>query len=285
MSLNKIYKFIYLIFCIFFISCSREDDITFDSKGDLKIVSLAPSNTEILVGLDLGNNIVGLDEYSQKVEGANLNAKVFKYGDPNIEAIIQLNPDILLLSGYGAEKDKFDKLINFGIDVINIEAADSIDDIYNSISLIGEKTSKVEESEKIIEELKINLEKIYNNKLNKPKRVYFEISKVPYMYSFGKGTFLDESLELLGLENILKDFSGWISPNEEYIINANPEIIFTNVNVKNTIDEIRSRSGWENIDAVKNNKIYYIDEDRSSRPSQFFIDAIFQMEEYVSNEN
>lgn len=280
--MNKIYKFICLILCLFFISCSPKLNNVLDRNDELKIISLSPSNTEILVGLNLEKNIVGLDEYSKKVEGINLDAEVFKYGDPNIEAIIQLNPDILFISGYGVNKSKFEKLEDFGIDVINIETANSIEEIYNSILLIGERTFRVKESEDIVEKLKFNLGELYKNRLNKSKKVYFEISKVPYIYSFGSDTFLNESLKLLGLENILGNFSGWIQPNEEYIINANPEIIFTNVNVKDTIEEIKGRSGWENIDAVKNNRVYYIDEDRSSRPSQYFIDAIIQMEEYLN---
>lgn len=283
--MNKIYKFIYLILCLFFISCSPKLNNVLDKSGELKIISLSPSNTEILVGLNLGKNIVGLDEYSKKVEGINLDAEVFKYGDPNIEAVIQLNPDILFISGYGVDKSKFDKLEDFGIDVVNIETATSIEEIYNSILLIGEKTFKIKESEDIIKKLKFNLGELYKNRLNKSKKVYFEISKAPYIYSFGSDTFLNESLNLLGLENILENFSGWIQPNEEYIINANPEIIFTNVNVKDTIEEIKGRSGWENIDAVKNNRVYYIDEDRSSRPSQYFIDAIIQMGEYLNFSN
>lgn len=280
--MNKIYKFICLILCLFFISCSPKLNNVLDKNDELKIISLSPSNTEILVGLNLEKNIVGLDEYSKRVEGINLDAEVFKYGDPNIEAIIQLNPDILFISGYGVNKSKFEKLEDFGIDVINIETANSIEEIYNSILLIGERTFRVKESEDIVEKLKFNLGELYKNRLNKSKKVYFEISKVPYIYSFGSDTFLNESLKLLGLENILGNFSGWIQPNEEYIINANPEIIFTNVNVKDTIEEIKGRSGWENIDAVKNNRVYYIDEDRSSRPSQYFIDAIIQMEEYLN---
>lgn len=281
--MNRIYKFIYLVFCLFFVSCSSNGNNIFGTKDELKIVSLSPSNTEILVGLNLGENIVGLDHYSKRVEGVNSSAKVFRYGDPNIESIVELNPDILFISGYGVDKNKFLKLEALGIDVINIETPNSIQEIYNSILLIGEKTSKVKESESMVENLKFRVNELNSSKLSTPRRVYFEISKAPYIYSFGNGTFLNESLNLLGLENILESFSGWVQPNEEYIINANPEIIFTNVNVRDTIEEIKRRSGWENIDAVKNNRIYYIDENLSSRPSQYFIDAIIQMKEHLSD--
>ncbi len=369
--IHKIPILLYLIlFLTIFTSCVSQDNVSEKNIEDkLRIVSLAPSNTEILVGLSLGENIIGADEYSEKVEGINKEAQIFRIGDPNIEELLKLDPDIVLLSGNiigadeysekveGINKEaqifrigdpnieellkldpdivllsgyvsdvakfeelknsgveiinietaesideiydsilligekthkldeanvaKFEELKNSGVEIINIETAESIDEIYDSILLIGEKTHKLDEANKMVEDLKDKIEEISKDKSDQSVTVYFEISQAPYIYSFGSDTFLNELLMLSGGTNIFQNLDGWISPNEESIINANPQIIFTNVDVTGNIDEIKSRVGWENIDAVKNNRVYYIDKDYSSRPSQFFINALYQMNDYI----
>lgn len=281
--IHKIPILLYLIlFLTIFTSCVSQDNVSEKNIEDkLRIVSLAPSNTEILVGLSLGENIIGADEYSEKVEGINKEAQIFRIGDPNIEELLKLDSDIVLLSGHVSDVAKFEELKNSGVEIINIETAESIDEIYDSILLIGEKTHKLDEANKMVEDLKDKIEEISKDKSDQSVTVYFEISQAPYIYSFGSDTFLNELLMLSGGTNIFQDLDGWISPNEESIINANPQIIFTNVDVTGNIDEIKSRVGWENIDAVKNNRVYYIDKDYSSRPSQFFINALYQMNDYI----
>ena len=93
------------------------------------------------------------------------------------------------------------------------------------------------------------------SKITDKKKVYFEIGPAPNLYSFGNSTFLNEMIELVGAENIFKDINGWTSPSEEAVIDANPDVILTNVNyVENSIEEIKSRKGWENIKAIFVNK-------------------------------
>lgn len=272
--------FLSLILMVF-TSCT--DKIQNISSEGLRIVSLIPSNTEILVGLSLGENIVGLDEYSAEVSGVNKNAQVFKIGDPNIEELVKLDPDIILISGHSSDESKYTELKNAGVKIINIESPETIQGIYDSIILIGKEVGKEIEANKMVEDLKVKVEEIKSKVKREPIRFYFEISQAPYLYSFGKNTFLNEMVEICGGENIFNNLDGWIAPSEEAIINENPQIIFTNVYTENNIDEIKSRAGWENVDAVKNNNVYYIDKNFSSRPSQFFIKAIDQIYSAIQN--
>ena len=80
------------------------------------------------------------------------------------------------------------------------------------------------------------------------------------------------------IHNIFKDENSWLAPTEESIIERNPDVILTNVDyIDNPIQEIKSRPGWENINAVKNNQVYLIDKNSSSRPSQHIIKALNEM--------
>ena len=77
---------------------------------------------------------------------------------------------------------------------------------------------------------------------------------------------------------LFKDENGWTSPSAESIIDKNPDVILTNVNyIDNPIEQIKTREGFENINAVKNNQIYQIDKNSSSRPSQYIIKALNEM--------
>ena len=247
---------------------------------NMKIVSLSPSNTEILMGLSLGENLIGLDKYSSEVEGVNKDAKIFNFGEVNIEEKINLNPNLVFVSDFAFEDFKINQLKDYGIKVVNIETPNSLEGIYASINLIGKETGKLQESEKLVEDLKNEVSKIENSKSESVK-IYFEISPAPYLYSFGSDTYLNEIIEISGGKNIFGNLEGWLSPNQEEIIKLNPQIIFTSVNIPNSVEEIKNRDGWQEIDAVKNNNVYYIDENFSSRPSQFFVKALMQISSYI----
>ena len=114
------------------------------------------------------------------------------------------------------------------------------------------------------------------------KKVYLEIGPAPTLYSVGKSTFLNEMIEIIGAENIFANENSWISPSEESVIDANPDVILTTVNyVENPTEEIKSREGWEHINAVKNNQVYYIDSNSASRPTQNIIKALKEIAKAV----
>ncbi len=263
-----------------FVACGSNRNNSVRDNDGLKIVSLAPSNTEILVELSLGDKIIGIDKYSTDVEGVNDAAKIFESGSPNMEALAEMAPDIIFLSQYDPSVS-FDKLEGLGIKIVNIDTATNLEEIYNSILLIGNETNKLSEANSIVENLRKEVDKIKDDIFSDPVNVYFEISAAPYIYSIGNDTFINEIIEISGGKNIFGDLKGWISPNSESIIEKNPKIIFTNVSTQGNIDEIKSRVGWENIDAVRNGNVYYIDNNSSSRPSQFFIKALQDIRSHI----
>ena len=89
-------------------------------------------------------------------------------------------------------------------------------------------------------------------------------------------------IEIIGAENIFANEDGWIAPTAESIIDANPDVIITNAEyMDNPTGEIKSRNAWENINAIKNNEVYLVDKNASSRPSQNVVKALKQMAEAV----
>ena len=280
-----------IVFSFILVGCSKKDVVITDREGNEvtisnkleRIISTAPANTETLVELGLADKLVAVDQYSSDVAGIPENIEKIDFTNPDAETIISLNPDLIIASGHnksGSSDDPFKLVKEAGISVVYIPSSESIQGIYDDIMFIADITNTKEKGQEIVDNMKSQIDEISQKAKNvkEKKKVYFEIGPAPNLYSFGNSTFLNEMIELVGAENIFKDENSWLAPTEESIIERNPDVILTNVDyIDNPIQEIKSRPGWENINAVKNNQVYLIDKNSSSRPSQHIIKALNEM--------
>lgn len=279
-----------LLTTIMLIGCNNNEEITIkdregnevEIKKDIgRIISTAPSNTEILIELGLEEKIVAIDKYSP-TESLNEEVVLIDFRNPDPEAIIGLNPDIIIASGHNkvGSEDPFSSLKEAGILVVYIPSANSIEGIYEDIKFIAEVTNTKKKGEDIIDNMEIEIEKVKNTASNikEKKKVYFEISPAPNIYTSGKGTFQNDIIELIGAENIFSSEDGWLLASAESIVEKNPDVIITNVNYsENPIEDILNREGFSEVNAIKNNKVFLIDANASSRPSQNVLKAIKEM--------
>lgn len=262
------------------------NEVTIPTKIE-RIVSTAPSNTEVLLGLGLSDKLVGVDKYSAELEGVNKDIESLDFRSPDAEAIIGLEPDIIIASGHnkaGESDDPFKAISDAGIAVVYIPSSDSIDGIYKDIEFIASVVNEEKKGQEMIADMKSKIDDIakLGKTITDKKTVYFEIAPSPSIFTFGKGTFLNEMIELIGAKNVFSSEEGWISPTEESVIDANPDVILTNVDyIENSIEEIQSRNGWDSINAIKNKEIYLIDKNSSSRPSQNILKALNEMAKAV----
>ena len=280
-----------IVFSFILVGCSKKDVVITDREGNKvtmsnkleRIISTAPANTETLVELGLADKLVAIDTYSSDVEGIPSNIEKIDFLNPDAEAIIGLEPDLIIASGHnksGSSDDPFKLVKEAGISVVYIPSSESIQGIYDDIMFIADITNTKEKGQEIVDNMKSQIDEISQKAKNvkEKKKVYFEIGPAPTLYSFGHSTFLNEMIELVGAENIFKDENSWLAPTEESIIERNPDVILTNVDyIDNPFQEIKSRPGWENINAVKNNQVYLIDKNSSSRPSSHIIKALNEM--------
>lgn len=245
-----------------------------------RIISTAPSNTEILVGLGLQDKIVAIDECSEDIEGIGEGTVILNLTNPDAEAIIGLEPDLIITSDInelGSASNPFAILEEMGIPVIYISTSESIEEIYKDIKCIAEATSTEDEGAEMIRTMQDKVKELSTiaEAIPKEKRVYFEISPAPYLYTGGAHTYLNEMIEIIGADNIFSDQEGWLSPSDEAIITENPDVILTNVTyIEDPISEILKRDGWNQIKAVQNKTVYSIDTNISSRPSQHIVEGL-----------
>lgn len=274
--------------------CSKEPTVMKDREGnefeipkDIKtIVSTAPSNTEVLVGLGLADKLVAIDKYSSDVEGIDKDLPQIDFRNPDAETLIGLDPDIIIASGHNkaGDEDPFALLKEAGITVVYIPSSSSIDGIYEDIEFMAEVTGTEKKGKEIVETMKKEVDDIkeIGSKIENKKKVYFEIGSGGGLYTFGNNTFLNEMIEVVGGENIFGKEESWITATPESVLAANPDVILSNdPNLtpagKTAIEDIKSRDGWDTITAVKNGDIYQIDKNASARGSQNIIKALKEM--------
>ena len=261
--------------------------ITLPAKVE-KIVSMAPSTTEILIDLGLADKIIAADTNTQKDGLLKQDIPYFNMMKPDAEKLIALKPDVVFISGMSNAKGNtpFSPLIDAGICVINIPSSSSIEAVYLDIAYIAATVKQEEKGAKIIANMKKEIEAVRKKgaaiSQDKKKTVYFEIGSAPHMYSLGTGTFINEMIEIIGAQNILADQKSWIAVSDEMVLAKDPDVILTNVSyIPNPIDEIMARAGWASLKAVKGKKVFGIDTNSSSRPNHNIIKALKEMAKAV----
>jgi len=251
-----------------------------------RIISLAPSYTETLMALGLSDKIIAIDKQAALLEGIQAEWPQFDLMAPDAEQLLQLKPDIIFASGMSMvdSENPFKPLSDAGICVVYIPSSDSIQAIQEDLLFIGAITGTTENAQKLVDDMQISIDRIADigNTITDKKSVYFEIGAAPYMYSFGSGVFLNEMIEIIGATNVFEDQKSWIAVSEEAALSVNPDVILTNVNyIPEPVNEIKSRAGWDVLDAVKNNQIFYIDNMSSSLPNEGIIKALEEMAKAV----
>jgi iron complex transport system substrate-binding protein len=257
-----------------------------------RVVSTAPSNTEIITDLGQAHKLVAIDRHSANVTGIPNGLPQLDFFYPDAEVIINLEPDIIIASGHnptGTGEDPFRLLREMGIPVVYISMSASIDEIYNDIAFIADILRVQKEGERLINSMKTQIAQIAAqiaaqmsvNAENRTK-VYFEISTAPDMMTFGKGSYINDMISVIGAQNVFENENWLVMPGAEAVISRNPDVILTSVNyIDDPIAEIKSRPGFNHINAVINNRVYQIDTDSSVRPSCRIIKSLRQMAQAV----
>lgn len=246
-----------------------------------RIISLAPATTQIIESLGMMDKLIAVDTQTPLyVEGVS-ELPQFDMMQPDIEQIAALLPDVIFTSGMSyVEDNPFTMLVDMGVCVIEIPSSSSIEGVKEDIVFTAACLGKEAEGQAIADDMQAKIDEIaaIGATIEEKKTVLFEISALPYIYSFGSGTFLDEMINLIGAKNVLGDQFSWLSVNEEDAVAANPDVILTSVNyIEDPVGEILSRAGWDVVTAVANNDVHYIDNAKSSLPNQYIVDALIEM--------
>ncbi len=243
--MKKIFLIISLI-SLMILSCHHNPP----KKG---IVVISPELAEIIVNIAGDGQIIGVAEECNYPDILQTKEKVGNFGQISLEKIIKLNPEYVITSSL--EQESITKeLQKTGIKTISLYPK-SIDDMLNIITELGEITKSVKQADQLRKDLAQQIEELKTFKPEKRKKVLIEIYNDPLM-SVSDSSFVGQLLTIAGGENIFPVLErDYCRIKNEDAITANPDvIIITYPGVSKEL--VKSRKGWQNIEAVKNNKIY-----------------------------
>jgi len=235
-----------------------------------RIISLAPSNTEILFALGLGDKVVGVTNLCNYPPEALDKEKVGEYPIPDIEKIVALNSDLILVA-HGTPMDVINSMAGLGLTVFGIKTTD-LDDLLTDIRRIAEITDKEVEAQALTCEMESRIQAVTNqtDELEQRPRVFYVVWHDP-LWTAGSGTFIHELIEKGGGVNIFQNVSGYPTISVEEVIARDPEIIITS---EDSYDWAMNATELASTNASQTGRIYTLDDDLVQRPGPRLVEGL-----------
>lgn len=236
-----------------------------------RIVSLAPSNTEILFAVGAGDQVVGVTQYCNYPVEAQSREQIggFSAQTISVEKIVALEPDLVVAAG-PIHQPVIEALEALAIPVLAVNP-NTLEQVYTSIELVGHLTGHDEQAAQVVEEMKSRVALVSERLATLPEeqrlRVYWEVFDEPRMTA-GPTTFNGQLIELAGGVNVFADVTEeYPQINDEEVIRRNPAVIMgaDTMGEKLTTELVAQRPGWDQIDAVRNGRIYLFNGDMVAR--------------------
>ena len=247
--------------------------VTIEEQPDA-VVSLTPSNTEILYSLGAGDLVKGVDSYSNYPAEALENATaVGSYADTDIEAVLALEPDVVFAGTGTLQEEARAQLAEAGVVVVETEAVDYAG-IPTSIQRIADILNI--DAQPLLTEMRDKEAALLETAAEAGScTVYFALSFGEYgEWSAGPGTFIDTMITMAGGVNIMDDPAlPWPNPSLESILEADPDVILVSGG-----DEMAQLflegEAYQDLSAVQNGHVYGVDADMSNRPGPRIVDSL-----------
>ncbi|MDH4269126.1 MAG: cobalamin-binding protein [Dehalococcoidia bacterium] len=246
-----------------------------------RIISLAPSNTEILFALGLGDKVVGVTMYCDYPPEAQDKEKVGDYYGPDIEKIIALQPDLILATDFH-RFDLIPALAEQGFAVFAV-APQTLDDVLESIQKIGEVTGKEAEASQLVNGMRNKIEEIeeQTKELEEKPSVFYMTWHDP-MWTVGRNTWIDDLINIAGGVNIFSQyFESGAMVQIEWVILLNPEVIITS---EWSYDWALNATELANTNASQTGRIYTFDDDLAQRPGPRLVEGLEWFAHFVHPE-
>lgn len=247
----------------------------------MRIISLSPAVTETIFLLGQEKRLVGATEYCNYPPAAKKIPRVGGYAEPSIERIISLKPDLIISTDLKIHPT-YARLKKLRLNLRDIETH-NVANTMNMIRTVGALLSVPELADARADALERQIRAIrdrHKNDLNKP-RVYVEINYDP-IFTVGRGSFINEMLDILGVENVFGDNAAdYPQVSAESVVRADPDIILLGHGTfeSDTLDTVRQRPGWAGIAAVRNGRVYGdVHPDLYHRPGPRIVKGLLALE-------
>jgi len=249
-----------------------------------RIVTFAPSMTEIVFALGLGERIVGVsgpfDDFPADAQGIEQVGGAGEFGvDPNLENVIALEPDLFLtIAGGDPWKEQ---LRDLGVPVVTLNATD-FEDLLDDIGKVGVVTAAAEEAEALVSQMVAQADAVA---AAVPQRTtcFFEVYFAQSLTTVGPNTFVYDLLERAGCDPVTadaaSDYPEWSV--DELVADA-PAVYLVTAESAKSVEQIARRPGFSGIEAVANGNVAFLDPDLVTRPGPRVVDGLAQISAALS---
>jgi len=248
-----------------------------------RIVSLAPSNTEILFAVAAGEQVVGRDEFSDYPEDASSLPSVGGgFGDYNLEAIVDMQPDLVLAAEINTP-EQVKAIEDLGLTVYLLPNPTTLEEMYENLVTVASLTAHVSEAEELVDSLRSRVSKVEKaiaSAEDQPTAFYeLDATDPSAPWTAGSETFIDTLITMAGGENVVTDMEGqYLQISIEELLVRDPLVILLGDAAYGiTPESVLERTGWSNISAAVNDRIYTFDDNLVSRPGPRLVDGLEEL--------
>jgi iron complex transport system substrate-binding protein len=265
-------KFKLIFLALLFSMCSN---VTQEASKEIRVVSLSTTHTEIIQSLEAQETLIAVDSFSE----VDFPVEVIDAYTVTAEELTPLNPDVVILA--------FDfngiveGLENQEINYVLLPPAKNFEDVYSQIETIGSLVNKESEAFSTTRDMKIEINRILDNANFGNASVYHEIGYSYGIYSVNSNSLIGQIYNSLGVINIANNTedpfgSGYPALTEQQVIESNPEyIVIGHSDYLNK--DLSTRMGWENINAIENSNVYFLDENLANNWGTTTVELVEQV--------
>ncbi len=255
-----------------------------------RIVSLAPSATEILFAVGAGDQVIGRDSFSNYPEAVlEIQDVGGSMGDYSTEVIASLNPDLVVATEINT-LEQVKALEDLGLTVYYIKNPADLDGLFPILETVGTLTGHETETTGLVKELSDRIKNVEETLSGAQERVlvFYELdgSDPAKPWTSGPGTFLDQLVQMAGGTNlgaVMTD--AWAQISLEEILVQDPDLIILGDSAYGvTAEAVAARAGWSSLTAVQQNKIYAFNDDLVSRPGPRLVDGLETLAQLIHPE-
>jgi iron complex transport system substrate-binding protein len=244
-----------------------------------RIVSLAPSVTETLFALGLGDRLVADTDFCDYPAEAKRKKHIGGTVNPNIEAVAALHPDLVVASREINRQDSVRSLERLGL-AVYVTDPQTVEQVLTSTERLGDLLDAFDAARSLTANLHRRLTEVQQRIAGLPAKNVLMVVWLDPLMSVGRNTFMDDALRRAGARSVIDSPQSWPTIDLEQVVRLQPEyLIISNDNprqVQRELAEFKQRPGWRRLEAVRNRRFIVISEGLS-HPSPRLVDGIEQL--------
>ncbi len=262
------------------------NDVETKNETTLRIITLTPSNTEIIFALGLGEKLVGVTDYCDYPPEAEEKAKIGGFSTVDMEKVIEVAPDLVVATSMH-EESVTPELERRGLKVITL-APETLAEVLDGISEVGAATGTEEVASDLVAQMQGKIDGIIEKvepMLDGDKPGVMYITWHDPIWTVGNGTLTHELIEIAGGENVFADGDGNMETDLETVVWRNPQVILASIGHGSAEDSPVTWANTENrlaeLDARKDGRVYEIDANLVTRPGPRLVEGLQIVAEYL----